>query len=607
MNNIKTTISITLLLCTLAVAQVKVFVRVDSDIYEGDRFNMQIVCENGNSYPIADSSQFSEYNPISAGNSMNSSTATDSSGRLVQKREITSSWVLTAGRAGTYTIKALDISVGGKKYKTEPVSFVVKKADIAEDGKFLVTPSSEEFYVGQPIALAFKWYLPNSQIRGLEFDIPGIADQSKFHMGPLNPPTNGGDVQKINTVNFGEITGTITKGVRDGLACPVLSFSQYLIALNPGAYEISPITVKCEVPSSSRGSGLFRMQEYKPFREGGKPIKLKVKPLPEEGKPNDYYGLVGSSFFISTELVNAPEAVTVGTPLTLKVTIAGNNGFLDDVTMPDLAFISDRFKVPADYSAPEREKGSVVFTQTIRPTKSTDEGLAEIPPIALSYFNYQQGKYITEKSEPIPIQVESARKIVEADVRSGVNFEPSQAGGTELEKQEHQIAANHFGDELLVNTTFSIEDCFRSAGWLTAMGLPTLLLLLVIAAAAFGNKDPEKLALKQAGKAFGRANSGLAKLNEAEVDSYLAGLNDVLRQYIADKLKHKAQSLTGQDCLELLTKAGVSEENAERFKTVVELFEHSRYAGTSATSLPAKRDVLELLKAVNKEMYKIKK
>ncbi len=605
MIRIRNIIWILLLVSTFAVAQVKVYVRIASDINEGDSFYMQVVCENANSYPRVDSSQFSEFDPVFAGNSMNSSTTQDSSGRLVQIREVTGKWVLAAGKAGTYTIKSLDVYVDGNKYQTEPVTFTVKKADIAGDYKLIVNSSSKEFYIGQPIALTFKWYLPDNDIRNLEFIVPDLSDESKFRMGPLSPSADG-TTKSGEIPPFGDMNYALTKGVRDGSACTVLNFDQYLIAHEPGSYEIAP-RVKCLLPSGTRGSGLFMQKEYKPFQEAAESITVNAKPIPEQGKPNDFYGLVGSSYFISTELVNAPDTITVGTPLTLKITVAGNNGFLEDVKMPDLSFMTGSFKIPSDYSAPDRKKDCVVFTQTIRPTKSSDDGLVEIPPIPLSYFNFLDEKYLTEKSEPISIQVEAARKIVEADVRSAVNIEAAQPGGSELERTEHKIAANHFGDELLVNTTFSVSDCFRSTGWLVAMGLPTILLVFSIASTVFGSKDPEKLALKQAGKAFGKAAAGLSRLNEADVDNYLAGLNDILRQYVADKLKHKAQSLTGQDCLELLAAAGVTPDNAQRFKTVVELFEHSRYAGTTASGLPAKQDILELLKAVNKEVTKVKK
>ena len=621
MNKFNFTIYFILLLCSFAAAQVKVYIKLPGEIYVNETFNMNVVAENSKSAPEVDVSELSEFNPSFLGASTGSSSSRIViNGKVIEdKTEFVSKWNLTVNKEGTYTLGPLNVTVDGKNMKTDPVQFVVRKPDTTDELGIEASLSSTECYVGQPVQLSVKWYIPPN-LSSFDFSIPTIMDESLFSVGNLQPPGNGGDSQEINNTSIGNLVASVTRGQYQNKPCRVVSFNKYLVPKQTGDIEISPISVNCQLvyrstnnDNNRRRGGFFddpffdspfnSNKTYKRFQANASPLNLKVKPLPEQGKPNGFYGLVGTSYFISSELVNAPVTITVGTPLTLKITVSGNNGFLDDVKMPDLSFMSDRFKIPTDFSSPEREKGSLIFTQTIRPTKSTENGLVEIPPIPLHFFNYQLGKYATEQSDPIPIQVEGARKIVEADVRSVVTTEPDQSGGTELEKIEHRIAANHFGDEILVNTTFSVADCFRSFRWLIAMGLPTVILLLTIISAAAGNKDPEKIAAKQAGKAYGKAAGGLAKLNESNAESYLEGLNNVLRQYIADKFKHNAQSLTGQDCKDLLVNAGVSSDYAERYKSVVELFEHSRYAGAaSAGNVPGKQEVLELIKSVNKEI-----
>ena len=613
MNKLNRIFYILLLLCSIAAAQAKVYVKLPNEIYVNETFTMQVVGENTKEAPEVDAAELSQFNPSFLGASMGSSSSRIIiNGKVVEdKTERISSWNLTVKKEGSYTLGPLNVKVDGQTYKTEPVQFVVRKPDTTDELGIEASLSPASCYVGQPVQLSVKWYVPQN-LASYDFSIPTIMDESLFTVGNLQPPDNGGQQQEIKSQSIGNLVASVSRGQYKGQACTVVAFNKYLIPKKAGEITISPIVVNCQlayVSSNNNRRGFFNdpffgsNKTYKRFQASADPVTLNVKPLPEDGKPKGYYGLVGSSYFVNVELVNAPESITVGTPLTLKITVSGNNGFIDDVQMPDLAFMSDRFKIPSDYSSPEREKGSVIFTQTIRPTKSSDDGLTEVPPISLSYFDYQEGKYLTESSEPIPIQVEGARKIVEADVRSVVSAEPVQNGGTELEKKEHRIAANHFGDELLVNTIFSVKECMRSISWLIAMGLPTVLLVLSIVSAAIGNKDPEKIAAKQAGKAYSKAAGSLGRLKEGDTESYLSGLNDLLRQYIADKFKQNAQSLTGQDCQQLLVSVGVDKQLADRFAAVVESFEHSRYAGgAAAANASSKQEVLELLKAVNKEI-----
>ena len=50
------------------------------------------------------------------------------------------------------------------------------------------------------------------------------------------------------------------------------------------------------------------------------PLKLTVLPLPEEGKPSGFYGLVGQ-YTISASAT--PTKVNVGDPITLTVKVGG--------------------------------------------------------------------------------------------------------------------------------------------------------------------------------------------------------------------------------------------------------------------------------------------
>lgn len=129
-----------------------------------------------------------------------------------------------------------------------------------------------------------------------------------------------------------------------------------------------------------------------------------VKPIPQRGRPNDYRGAVGQ-YSIITEA--KPTSVKVGDPITLHIAIDGT-GPMDRVLAPPLAEQSDLvgdFKVPDEPLAGLVDRDRKIFTTTIRPQR---EGITEIPPIKMSYFDPQRAEFVTVGSRPIPIEVEAA-------------------------------------------------------------------------------------------------------------------------------------------------------------------------------------------------------
>ncbi|MCQ2121837.1 MAG: BatD family protein [Fibrobacter sp.] len=157
-------------------------------------------------------------------------------------------------------------------------------------------------------------------------------------------------------------------------------------------------------------------------------INITVKPLPAEGKPADFSGMVGdykfSADFDKTSL-------TVGEAMTLTVNISGDGtpGTITDPKFPDF---SEFRSVPPENSINKKISGSKVITSKqikvfLYPKK---KGEFTIPEISYSWFNPAKKKYESAKAGPWNIIVEKGEASAEAAFQNPV------AGPAAVQKQE---------------------------------------------------------------------------------------------------------------------------------------------------------------------------
>ena len=118
--------------------------------------------------------------------------------------------------------------------------------------------------------------------------------------------------------------------------------------------------------------------------------------------------------------------VKVGDKFEIELVISGS-GDLSTIKPPELSK-QDGFKEGfrfSDLPAPAKYKGlSKLFKVELRPLTAT---IHEIPPIEFSFFEPNQGKYITLISEALPIEVEPflSQELLEAPVRHTVEEQES--------------------------------------------------------------------------------------------------------------------------------------------------------------------------------------
>ena len=404
------------------------------------------------------------------------------------------------------------MTLDGKNYQTNPVEVNILKPGTTDQLDLEVSLSEQQCYVGQPVIMTIKFYI-SADIGDFQFNIPAFTSDAFYLEEPDNPNPQA---KEFNLGNGITVLISQYRTTHNGKDSILLSFSKVLIPKYPGEIEISPASVSADVAVGKARSrdpfsddsffgGFFgSRKEYKRFMVSSQPLKLTVLPLPEEGKPSGFYGLVGQYTITASA---APTQVNVGDPVTLTIKIGGGK-YLKPVQWPALEQISElaqNFKIPSEKATPAIENGYKVFTQTIR---ANNDKVTEIPSIPLAYFDAEKGKYAVAKTEPIKLEVSPSKMLTNADLE-GSDFTPV---NKEVEAIKKGLSANYEGLDVLTNQTFSPLSAAVSPGYAPVWAGPLVLLIASAVIKFFTHTTPEKVAQKRRRNAAGIAIGKLKKI-----------------------------------------------------------------------------------------------
>jgi hypothetical protein len=131
------------------------------------------------------------------------------------------------------------------------------------------------------------------------------------------------------------------------------------------------------------------------------PIKLNVRALPKQSRPESFTGAVGEyriNLKVSKDSVGVDEPVT----MTVRLSGKGNIKSIPAIKMPEL----ENFRVYESGSTESINNtnrvvsGQKTFEQALIPTTT---GEFEIPSLEYSFFNPKKKRYVTVKTDPVKI------------------------------------------------------------------------------------------------------------------------------------------------------------------------------------------------------------
>ncbi len=589
----------------------------EGDIYQGEPFQYQIIIDGSDQPGKADVTPLQPWSPQSIrGQNISQTSITISNGRQSQNvvKRYVMIYQLTAAKTGVNRLPAVTVEIEGNKYQTNPVEVNILAPQTSDKIHLEMTLSDTKCYVGQPVIMTVNWYIQrdlvqNRSIGNFSFSVPAWLDEEDFIFEEAAEEQVSKDQLLQVNVNNAALVASQSPADYQGQNCVKVFFRKILIPKKEGTLQIPAAALSCEIatarssrsrdPFDSMFDNVFSRREYKRFQAASQPAALEVRPLPEDGKPANFNGLVGR---YSIQTSAQPTEVNVGDPITLTIQITGD--LLKRVTTPDLnaiAPLAENFKIPADQSAPKVEGNQKIFTQTIRANHAE---VTEIPGIPLSFFDVEEGKYVTVYSVPIPLKVSKTENVTAAQAE-GISISPQTR---KLEAVRQEIAANYEGPLLLVNAGFSPVRALTQPGFLVLWGGPPVLFLIMILIRLARRSDPARQAARRQAGAAGTAIAKLHRLKdlrEADAKTFHSELAEILRAFIGDRYHRVSTSLTAQDCRGLLLENGQDSEAAERFGAILQTCEESRFAANAGDAVAIDpEEIKDLLKQLSKKSRK---
>ncbi len=203
-----------------------------------------------------------------------------------------------------------------------------------------------------------------------------------------------------------------------------------------GDLELDPMEVETTVriPSGQR-RGFFQSYTNKRAKLKTETVKVGVYPLPQQGKPNDFGGLVGNF-----KLNVRPNKTTtkVGESVNLNVSVIGSGNlklvdpFVLDLTEGDFE-VYDPTVNENIYSKNNIVMGSKSFEYLLIPQK---EGDLQIPSLNYTYYNPATERYEVKNAPAVTIKVlpSDAAPIQEDEPKEAVDILDIHTGSTQLAK-----------------------------------------------------------------------------------------------------------------------------------------------------------------------------
>jgi len=373
--------------------------------------------------------------------------------------------------------------------------------------------------------------------------------------------------------------------VRDGILYNVIELRTALFPLVSGNIEIPPAKFNCNIIIRQQGYRNSIFDEFSgrggqkyPVERSTDSVKLKIKPLPESDKPDNFAGTVGR---FTMDVLAKPTEVKVGDPITLSINIRGK-GNIQTIGEPVLAPGDEKdFKIyPAetDTTITDRGdgiKGEKLFSKVVEPQH---EDIDMIPAISFSYFDPELEKYMTITHNPIPIVVEHSE--VEIPIRFSLEDAEKVKGQVKiLTKDILPIMSDLYSFK---NQGFAIYNrpLFLAFIFLTP--------ILVVIACVYVQRHRELLqtdvgyarkrrALSRAKKQLSNARQLVQLDNPSEFYSTLA---KTVMEHIADKLNLAPASITSDNISGILENRGVSHDVIKELRECLESCDYGRFSAS---------------------------
>ncbi len=484
-------------------------------------------------------------------------------------------------QTGTFQIGPASVQINGKNYKSSRAALRVVKPDADQRAGsspvFLKAElSNPAVYVEEQTVYTLKLYLSRN-VRNINLNLPE-TEHLAFK-------------QLAKPVDY--------RSTQGGQEYQVIEVRYAVVPSKAGTFQIEPAQMSMTVLEPQRRSnrGFFddpfsTFSSGRPLTVAGDSLQLTVRPLPAEGKPADFSGLVGK-FVMWSKLEPATLKTGESATLTVAVSGQGNINRIPDLKMPAL----DHIKVYADQPVlesspdPAGQRGSKTMKWALVPEK---DGQLGVPPLTVSFFDTANRTYKTLRSAGYTLAVLPGEKEKMTASASG-SAAPNGEGAVKHAVKE--LGRDIFPVHTAVQD-FKTADRLQLEGWLLAVmfGLPLIVYLGTLGGLKLGRRS-----------AAGQADARAKKAAREFFRHYRRGpltysqLLEQIRDYLNHRFGLSYGSLTAQESGRILSSNGVGAATVEKMQTVVQKIENAAYTGRGQEPAAVETDLVPLIKKIEKE------
>lgn len=482
--------------------------------------------------------------------------------------QLTLTWALVAQKEGKYTLGAADVRIGNQHLETKPISIEVVKGStnqsaqntngnaqynnkIAGGDVFIRTGVSKtKCYLGEQISIIQKVYS--------RYEIVGFQKFSAIYDGFYSLPQDNNErrqpaMENVDGINY--YTYELFKTVG--------------IANKQGKVSISSIEgdVIVRRQAANKPKNFFEQFFGVPSFEDvavatkSKPLAVEVLPLPEEGKPENFFGAVGN--FISKVEVSRTQ-LKANEAFNLKMTISGK-GNLKLINPPKL-------ELPDGFESYEpkviENQNAKTFDYLVIPR---NEGVFELKNLDFSFFNIDTKKYVTLPSGDIKITVLTG----DANAAGAQVYSPH----NQIKETENDIRYIKKGN---FNITKGETEFFNSRAHLVFLFFPILALFTALFFRHQYIKNNSNAVLVNERKAAKLAKKQLLSaekyMNENNKDGFYTEVLLALQNYLSNKLNIAVSDLSKENIQNILINRKIETSVLASLIKTLETSEYAKYA-----------------------------
>ena len=543
---------------------------------------------------------FTGFAVLSGPNQSSSTQMQIINGVVTQSVSYTFTYILQASKEGTFNIEPASISVDGKEYKSNPLNIRVIQSSNkgqAQQQRGAQQQQQQQQAAGSQEIDAKSLYLKASVNKAN----PMIGEQINVSY-KIYTTVN---ISQYSVQEFPSYAGFWTQDIggksqQTKQYYEVIDGQRYLVAeihekaifpQKGGELTIDPMAIECVVQVQTRtrrstGDPIFDQffnnsffGSYQNVKKAlrSNPIKVNVKPLPLNNKPQSFSGAVGSFNFSSdidkTEL-KANEAIS------LKFTVSGTGNVKlankIDVDFPPDFEIYDPKITFSDQNAGNTIGGHKTFEYLIIPRNA---GEYTIKPVQFSYYDLSKKNYITLTSPEYFINVSKCEGVPTSVSYSGVSQEDIKYIGSDIRfiktgKFPLQSVGSYF---------------FGSIHYYILLILPVVLFVMFIIIWRSQARKRSNILLMKHKKAtkVSRRRLRQAKeyLKQNKKEEFFVELSRALWGYLSDKFGISLAELSKESVYEALLKKNVNEDIINQFIDTLNECEFARFTPGDTTAV----------------------